>query len=410
MDFEARRILHDEQASISRSFGSNIHPSSQSRKISIGIMADSKASTRCGATKGDGAVIPNTERVISNVGNFIGEKSKVEGVTTSFNTKQIEGPEAVKFSWTSKSVYKRTPTSETILQANQASTFLVSPGGPDNPDGIECAAGKNSVQLVSYQTSNFPSNNYKKFDGETSKRKGRKDGTTERVEEFTFITAPEVFESDKTKPEDKINRTENRTESLRMKLRQILGTTSSPKTQHSGSHARNMDDESLPLEQNLNHEENKFVKTRQNSDSIESDSEHPDHTLKRPVTRSWSRKKVSSKNQPGKGKSVPSSKDTEKHREKSIFSFEGKRTGMRDGFPNDGSSLSLKKNNQAKNSRIGPHKICFTENYTADKLHQDTSKTDPPPLDGATSSLGNKLGGFFGRYLIIRQNALRHGK
>ncbi|CAJ1977930.1 unnamed protein product [Sphenostylis stenocarpa] len=393
MDIEAREVLHDEQTSDCRSFGSNIRLSSQTRKISVGVIADSKSSTRNGVTIGDGVVVPNTERVISNVGNCPGEKSEAEGVTPSFNIKHSGGPRELKCSWISKSFYQRTPTSEAILQANQASSLLVSPGGGDEPNGIDRAAGKHSVHLFSYQTSILNSNNYKKFDADAARMKGRKDKSTEKVKEFTFATAQKVFESDKTDAEDKINRTENRTENLRMKLCQILGTTSSHKSRHSGSPARNKDEETLPLEQRLNQKENKSAKTIQNSDTIETDSENPDHTLKRPITRSWSRKKVSSRKQLGKGRSGPYSKTMEKHGEKRIFSFAEKRIGMQDAFPNDG---SLKKKNQRKNSKIGKNKICVVENDTADKLHQQTSKTDLPLHDQTTFSLGKISGDFIG--------------
>ncbi|RZB41502.1 Meiosis-specific protein ASY3, partial [Glycine soja] len=337
------RVSAQERTSGCRSFGSNIHPSSQTRKISVGVMADSIGSTRNGAMKGDGAVVPNTERVTSKVGNYPGEKSQVEGVTPSFNIEQTGGPQEVKCSWISKSFYQRTPTSEAILQANQASTLLVSPGGRDEPNGIESAAGKHKVQFFSHQTSVFASNNYK-FDADTSRMKGRKGGTTEKEKEFTFSTALQVFKSDKTDPEDKINRTENRTENLRMKLCQILGTTSSLRV-----------------------------------------------AIQRPITRSLSRKRTSSKKQLGKDKSGPSSKNTEKHGEKTIFSFEEKWTGRQDAFPNDG---SLKKKSQRKNSKIGKNKICLTENDTIDKLHQDTSKTDLPLHDMTTFSLGKIAGGY----------------
>ncbi|KAL2325704.1 hypothetical protein Fmac_024762 [Flemingia macrophylla] len=421
MDIEARQVLHDEQTSDCKSFGSNIRPSSQTRKISIGILADLKGSTRSVAAKGDGAVVPYTERVISDVGNCPGEKRADEGVTPSFNInaereisnvgnlpgekradegltpffniKQTGGPREVKCSWTSKSFYQKTPSFETILQANQASCLLVPPGGPDESNGVECAAGKHSVQLFSHQTSIFPPHNYKKFDADAARLKGRKDGTTEKVKEFTFTTAQQVFESDKTDPEEKINRTGNRTENLRMKLCQILGTTSSPKSRHSESHAGNMDEEYLPLEKHLNRKENKSAKTMQNSDTIETDSENPDHTLKRPITRSLSRKRASSKKQPEKHKGGPSSRNTEKHGEKSIFSFEEKWIGRQDAFPNDD---FLKKKSQRKDSKIRQHKVCLTENDSTDKLHQDTLKTDPPLHDGTTFSLGNIAGGFMG--------------
>ncbi|XP_022633798.1 meiosis-specific protein ASY3 [Vigna radiata var. radiata] len=391
MDVGARQVLHDEQTSDCRSFGSNIRSSSQTRKISIGVMADSKTSTRNGLTMGDGIVVPNTEREISIVGNFPGEKNEVKGVTPSFNIKHSGGPPELKCSWISKSFYQRTPISESIIQANQASSLLVSPGGGDDPNGIERAAGKHSVQLFSYQKSTLTSNNFKKFDADAARIKGRKDEPNDKVKEFTFATVQQVFESEKTYPEDKVNRTENRTENLRMKLCQILGTTSSHKSRHSASPARNNDEESLPPEQRSDQKQN--MKSIQNSDTIETDSENPDHALKRPVTRSWSRKKTSSKKQPGKGKSGPSSKKTEKQGEKSIFSFKGKQIGRRDDFPDDG---SLRKKNQKKNSMIGKNKTSVIECDTADKLHQHTSKTDLPLNDQTTFSLGKIAGGYTG--------------
>lgn len=397
LDIHGLKHYVQEHANDCRSMGSNIHQSSQSRKISIGVMADSKASLRHGTVKMDGAVAPNTDRVTSKVGNITVGESKAEGVTTSSKLKKTGGSKAVEGSWMSKSPYPKSPTSEANLQANKTSSLLVSPAGKNEPDGVGCEA---RVQFFSVQTPHIPSNNYKKFDGDTdrsSRSKGRKDGSAEeRAEEFTFTTTPKVFESDKTNAEDKISRTENKTENLRMKLCQILGANSSPKIQDSGSHTCKKEKESLSLKPGLNRKENEFVKRKQNSDTIETDSESSDHTRKRPVTRSRTRKKVSSQKQQGKGKSGLVFKDEEKHQEKSILSFEEKGIGGRDAFPNDGSSVALKKKSQGKNSKIGPHKICFNENHSTDKLHQDTSKTDPSLHAEAPFSFGNKIGGLKG--------------
>ncbi|CAL0316518.1 unnamed protein product [Lupinus luteus] len=399
-------------------------------------MEDSKGSTRCGTTKGNEPIVANTERVMPNVGNFGQEKSKVQRVTTSFNTKKVEGPEeALKCSWVPKPFYQRAFNSEDIFQPNKASAVE-----RDKPNGVECAAGKVPIQLFSKpnQTSIFTSSNdnQKKSDGETSRSKEKKDGNTERVQEVTFTAEKEVYESDKTKPEDKTTRSENSTENLRMKLCQILGTTSVPETQHAGPQTRNKGkvEERLPLEQAVNPKDNKFVKTRQYSDTIETDSENPDHTPKRSVTRSLTRKRMPSKKQPAKGKNGPSSKSAEDRPEKSILSFGEKWTGRQDAFPNDDSSMSLKKKGQGNNSKIGPrktfftendtgkrntfpnngssmslekkskgknskngpNKTCFTENDTADKLYRDTSKTDLPLRDGSTFSFGNKTEDFNG--------------
>ncbi|XP_072058092.1 meiosis-specific protein ASY3-like [Arachis hypogaea] len=382
-----------------RSFGSNIYPSSQSRKVSIGVMAESRASTKCETAKGDRAITVNKESAISNVGNFAVGTERVEGVTASasFDIKQTIVPEAVKHSFISKSFYHRKPTSEAIIQVNQASTVLPPHGKQDMDDGVESVSKKISAQLFSNLNSTVPSSNcnQNKFDRDTGRKKGKKDGTVETVEEFTFTTGREVLETDKDKPEDKLDRTGNRTEDLRMKLCQILGTASSPKnqTQHSGSHTRSKDEERLPLEQPMNQRDNKFLKTRENSDTIETDSEKPDYTRKRPVTRSQRKRRAPSKKQPGKGKSCPSSKEKENHQEKGIFSIRENWNGMHDALTKDTSSMSTKKKSQGKNSRSEPQKFCFSKHDTMKKLYKDTSKNDQSQHVVETFLPKDKMGG-----------------
>ncbi|MED6134262.1 hypothetical protein PIB30_035431 [Stylosanthes scabra] len=400
MDIGGRPVLHDEPVSDCRSFGSNIYPSSQSRKVSIGVMAESKASTKCETAKGNKTIALNKERAISNVGNFPVETKRIEGVTASasLNIKQIVIPEAVKRSFISKSFYHRKPTSEAIIQVNQASNLLAPHGEQDMADGAEGASRKISAQLFSNQNSIVPSSNcnQNKFDRDTSRKKGKKDGTIETVEEFTFTTGREVLESEKDKPEDKSDRTGNRTEDLRMKLCQILGAASSPKspTQHSGSHTRGKDEEKLPFEQPMNRKDDKYVKTRENSDTIETDSEKPEYTRKKPVTRSQSKRRVPSKKQPGKVKSCPSSKDKENNQEKGRFSIRRKRNGMHDALTKDTSSMSTKKKSQGNNSRSEPQKFCFSENDTVKKLYKDTSKSDQLQHVVETFLPKDKIGGF----------------
>ncbi|XP_057736520.1 meiosis-specific protein ASY3 [Arachis stenosperma] len=399
MNIKARQVLHDEPMSDCRSFGSNIYPSSQSRKVSIGVMAESRASTKCETAKGDRAITVNKERAISNVGNFAVGTERVEGVTASasFDIKQTIVPEAVKHSFISKSFYHRKPTSEAIIQVNQASTVLPPHGKQDMDDGVESVSKKISAQLFSNLNSTVPSSNcnQNKFDRDTGRKKGKKDGTVETVEEFTFTTGREVLETDKDKPEDKLDRTGNRTEDLRMKLCQILGTASSPKnqTQHSGSHTRSKDEERLPLEQPMNQRDNKFLKTRENSDTIETDSEKPDYTRKRPVTRSQRKRRAPSKKQPGKGKSCPSSKEKENHQEKGIFSIRENWNGMHDALTKDTSSMSTKKKSQGKNSRSEPQKFCFSKHDTMKKLYKDTSKNDQSQHVVETFLPKDKMGG-----------------
>ncbi|QHO34192.1 uncharacterized protein DS421_9g264830 [Arachis hypogaea] len=355
MNIKARQVLHDEPMSDCRSFGSNIYPSSQSRKVSIGVMAESRASTKCETAKGDRAITVNKESAISNVGNFAVGTERVEGVTASasFDIKQTIVPEAVKHSFISKSFYHRKPTSEAIIQVNQASTVLPPHGKQDMDDGVESVSKKISAQLFSNLNSTVPSSNcnQNKFDRDTGRKKGKKDGTVETVEEFTFTTGREVLETDKDKPEDKLDRTGNRTEDLRMKLCQILGTASSPKnqTQHSGSHTR--------------------------------------------ITRSQRKRRAPSKKQPGKGKSCPSSKEKENHQEKGIFSIRENWNGMHDALTKDTSSMSTKKKSQGKNSRSEPQKFCFSKHDTMKKLYKDTSKNDQSQHVVETFLPKDKMGG-----------------
>ncbi|XP_054789839.1 meiosis-specific protein ASY3 [Prosopis cineraria] len=359
-----------------RSFGSNICPSSQSRKVSIGVMVNSVATTRHEATKGNEVNMTNTEKVISNVGNFNGEKGKVEGTTASFNMKPIV-PEEVKCSRITKSFYQRTPNFETILQTNQASNLLVFTRKQDKPDEVD--------------TSIFHSNdlNQKKFDGTTSKRKGRKERTTGTVEdEFTFNTAREVIKSDKTKPDDR--KTEKRTEDLKMKLWEILGTTSSPKTRRSGSKTSNMDEEIVLPGQRFDQGDDKFVKTRQQSDTIETDSENPDHTNKRPATRSLSRKRASAKMQPPKTKSAPSPRGKKKQQAKGIFSPSEQWTRRQTVYLHGVSQIPLSEKDQRQNARQN----CAKQNEAADKFCKETSKADEQLCDEEASSLREKMGRF----------------
>lgn len=358
----------------------------------MGVMVDSVANIRYAAMKENGVNMP-TDRIISNVEHFTGGKSKVEGMMASFRMKQIS-QEEVKCSQITKSFYQRTPNSETILQANQTSNLLVSTRRQDKAGGIECTPAKYSVELLSNKTSIIHSSgfNQMKHGGITGKRKMRKEGTTARVEnEFTFTTAQGVFKSDKAKPEDIQNKTEKSTENLKIKLWEILATTC-PKTRHLGSQTRNMDVKSVLPEQRFDQEDDKFVQTRQNSDTIETDSENPDLRSKRPVTRLWSRKRASVKMQRTKNRSGPSSREKKEHKGKDVFCFEEEWTGRQNIFLDGGSSMFLSKKSQRKNSR----KIRFYENDTADKLCRQTSETNMIPCDGETFSFGKKLGGFHG--------------
>ncbi|XVF33007.1 hypothetical protein REPUB_Repub17cG0131300 [Reevesia pubescens] len=382
------KFIFQDRMSDCRSFGSHYHPSSQSRKISIGVMLDSLAKRKPEAIKEDEGKQPNTESIKPSIGISAEGKHKGEAVTIS-EGKQTEDTEQVKSPWiTPRSVHKKSLALETVFFPEETS----------NPRQKKHNAAKDvpvpySVQFFSNQTLNAQNVGSKqnKFDGLTYKRKGRKDGNSQRAEELNFANARTVLESDKVVFEDKADKTQNiQTETLKMKLQELLGNVSSPKSMRSSSQAHEVNANNLKPETSADHMGDTVGKPRQNSDTIETDSDNPDKTIKRPVTRSLTPKRAPTRVQPDKNK-VGLSK--QKHGE-SIFSFGEGRFRKLDGAINIGSTLSRKNKVQKKSSKIDPRKICFPEEANTDKTKQRTYRSETPVPAEKTSILGNKIESF----------------
>ncbi|XP_059438624.1 meiosis-specific protein ASY3 isoform X2 [Corylus avellana] len=381
MEVDASQNQRDDQISDRRSIGSNYHPSSQSRKISIGVMADSVAKRRSGAAKEDVVAIPSAERMNLNVETSIKVKKK---------GKEVTAPEQESSPWiTTRSLYQQAPSPETVLRADQPDTS----GTHNKLNGQNNAQATYSVQFFTNKTSVLQSGDgkQKKFDGVTCKRKGVKKGTTGRVEEFSFASAQEIHVSDKVVTEDKSDKTENRTETLRMKLWEILGNVSSP-NQHSNSQRHEVGTNNLKLGQSSDQKGATVVRPRQNSDTIEADSEGSDHTIKRPVTRSLTRKRAPSKVQAKVTKCGPPSSYIQKHQEKNIFSLEEGWCGRENVSVNGGSSKPMRKKSEKKSTRIKPPKIFPPIKDIADKIQQASYRSETMLPAERTSSLSNKMG------------------
>lgn len=336
-------------------------------------MVDSSAKRQPGAIKEDEG---KQSTIKPSIGVSTGGKNEGEAVTTS-KGKQTEGTDQVKSPWvTPRSLHKNSLAPETA-------SF---PGETIGPRQMKINAVKDvpvtySVQFIPNQT--FDAQNVgskqNKFDGLidglTYKRKGRKDGNFQRENE-----------SDKVVLEDKADKTQNiQTETLKTKLWELLGTISSPKSLGSSSRSHEISAKNLKPEISAGRNRDTVEKPRQNSDTIETDSENPDKTMKRPVTRSLTRKRAPAKVRPEKTKVGLSSK---KKPQESIFSFgEGQSTKL-DGAVTCG-SLSRKK----RSSNIGPRKICFPEEDNGDENKQTTYRSETPmPAEKTSSSMhGNKI-------------------
>ncbi|KAJ4825573.1 hypothetical protein Tsubulata_006507, partial [Turnera subulata] len=366
-----------------RSFGSNYHPSSQRRKMSIGIVIDSLAKRKSGATKEDKCAIPDGEKEVPGKESSIGGRTKKDAANAN-GRKESEAVKEVSSPWITK---HKPPASETILHAKETVNLPTTTGRKNKLSRKTDAPLTHTVEFFANQTSTLHADNgeRKKFGGLTYKRKGSKDSGSQRAEEFTFATPGDIPVSDKAVIDDK---TANRgNETLKQKLWEILGAVSSPKSQPSASPAPEIGANSSKQDLVVNKKAG-VAKPKHNSDTIETDSESPDQRKKRPVTRSLTRRRASNTVQAGKGTAGPSST----HKQKNVFSFEEGLFGKRNVTVKS-SSTSIRTKRKTNSCKIEPRKIFFTESSNVDNIAATfRSKTTLPVKK--TSSLGGKRGIF----------------
>ncbi|KAJ6390551.1 hypothetical protein OIU77_024709 [Salix suchowensis] len=340
-----------------RSFGSKCHPSSQSRKISIGILIDSLWK------KGTGG----TERENSKKESSVEGTNKGKGAFDITKGNQTEAPDQVHSPWiTTRSFHQKLPTSDGVLYAVETSNLPGSTGRLNKISRVKNVPATHSVEFFSNQTSNSFSGDLKqKFSGFTYKRKGGKYRNSQSEDEPTFATAKEGTMLDIAMTDDKTE--ERRTETLKMKLWEILENT-----------------------------DDVVVKPRQSSDTIETVSETADLTMKRPVTRSLTQQRASTKQKPEKTKVDPSSSHRQKFQEKDVYSFKEGLLQKQNVAFNDGSSMSIRKKGQIKCCSIEPRKIHFSEDDNADEIQERSHKSEISLPAEKMSSHSNKMGNIHG--------------
>ncbi|XP_058201939.1 meiosis-specific protein ASY3 isoform X2 [Rhododendron vialii] len=370
----------DDHVSDWRSFGSNCHPWSQSRKISIGVMVDYSANTRPKMRKEDDVVVPNAEKVPAKVnpigdGNCGGPKDVIQGNHTA-------GPEPESSPWVStRSLHVKQHNAELTMD------LPAGDGRSNSLSGVNEAPRTFSVQCFGNQMSVLQSGDAKQKNCDSvSYGSGGKNGPKEK-EEFLFANAQERYAPDKDVVEDETNRTGDRREALRKKLWDILGTVSSPNKQV--SQALEVGVNNLNPEQNIDKNSKPVVKPRQNSDTIEADSDSPDHTTRRPVTRSLTRKRAPSKVQTNKIKDAPSR--TRKLPQQNILSFEEGLSGRLDAAVIGRSPKSNSKKRERKGSKAEAHSIFFSPKANAGNIQQPTFMSKKTKCAEKTSSIGNMM-------------------
>ncbi|XP_038902844.1 meiosis-specific protein ASY3 isoform X2 [Benincasa hispida] len=355
--------LRDDPLSDCRSFGSNCHPSSQSRKISIGIMVESPTNGKCRSTKELKSMVPNAEVLFSRLenstkGNWKEKDTRTFG--TNVKSKLSEAPQQCTSPWVStRSLKRNAPLMDIPSGAERMFHSPTTCGRQNKGHGLKEPPATCSVRSFANQSSMLKSGNSKEknFDEANCQMEGVRDTTNEKLHEFAFATMTEV-RSDKMVIEDQANKSENRTETLKMKLWEILGTVSVPNDQHSECQNHEQDVNQLITEEIVVQKHERAVRFKNNSDTIETDSENSGQTLKRPIVRSIARKRSHIFVQSRKSKTPSGNKG--KHQEGNVFIFEG---GPEDTHVaiNGPSTMCTRKKSGEKSFKFQPRKILFPQ-------------------------------------------------
>ncbi|MBA0589806.1 hypothetical protein Gorai_018533 [Gossypium raimondii] len=362
-----------DQMSDCRSFGSNFHPSSQSRKISIGVMVDYLAKRKPGCTKEDQDKRANAERIKPSIGISLEGKNKGDAVTTS-EGKQTEDAGQVKSPWiTPRSLHRKALAPETASlreeSSNPRQTKLNT--AEDVPETYSAPCSPN--QNFNAHNVGSKQNKFGLINGFAYQRKVWKDGNSQRVEELNFANASKG----KVELKHKAGKTQNiQTETLKQKLQELFGTVSSPKSLQSSLQSHKVTANNSKQERSADHVVDTAVKPRQNSVTVAIVSDNPNKTVKRPVTCPLIQKRSPAKVKFANTKIGLSSK--QKHGD-NIFSFGEGRSAKLDGTVNGGSLLPRKRKPAKKSSKIDPHQVCFPEENAADEIKQTTYRTETPP-------------------------------
>ncbi|KAG7570769.1 hypothetical protein ISN45_Aa04g033180 [Arabidopsis thaliana x Arabidopsis arenosa] len=373
-----------------RSFGSNYHPSSQSRKISIGVMADSQPKRNLVPNKDDGDVIARAEKLKSATVTDLQVKKKDKGdlAAKQRNSAQVTGH--VTSPWRSpRSSHRKLGTLENVL-CKQTSSLSGSKGLNKGINGAHPVPARDSFQ-------NFPISSPQHSHGELNGGRSNTvmDRSPERMEDPPSAVLQQKVASQREmdKPDKEKNGT---TDVLRSKLWEILGKASPANNEDVNSETPEVEKTNFRLSQDKGSNDDPVIKPRHNSDSIETDSESPEIATRRPVTRSLLQRKVGAKGVQKRTKAGANLGRKSTEQVNNVFSFE---EGLRGkiGTAMNSSVMPKKQRGRRKNTVVQCRKAHFRRNDEADGSRKETSKSNTPPRSESTgtgkrSSFSDKKG------------------
>ncbi|OIT08414.1 PREDICTED: uncharacterized protein LOC109229550 isoform X1 [Nicotiana attenuata] len=363
MEVNRKPNSRDDPMSDAWSFGSNYHPSSQSRKISVGIVIDSVAKCRTQkakqaenhahvaalktSNKGTSAENGGTT-MARNKRNFTNDRKKKEiGSTSAIRepTEQQTSP------WISTKTLHHEPNLEPVTPAEKPSIVQGVVEMSNRSNRVEVGPVECSLRAFLIQTRTL------QFD----KSKQVKENAA--VEEM-----PEKEVKGKNdKPENAGS------ETLRLKLWEILGNVSSQNKQCPNSPV-------LEQDANASHPEHKDTgyhvdEPRENSDTIESDTQSHEYAIRRAVTRSLARKRAPAKLKSYSRKRPPACKEDGLEKNPFLSKDRWSRTLCDAGT--DSSLMENGRRGKRKSHQMDASKICEQNNVMKDEDASNSHKRVP---------------------------------
>ncbi|XP_071738389.1 meiosis-specific protein ASY3-like [Rutidosis leptorrhynchoides] len=258
------------------SFGSNYHPSSQSRKMSIGIMVDSSVKTK--SKNGTGTV--NELQTSGNVTSSKGMPAERKQVFSSDFGKQNEAP------------LLRTSNS---YQNRSYSNANGHPKVSNLPSDSNVPLQPSGVKTVGMEPGSYFANQMSILQATDANEKKPKNNTSQMEEgnhDTIHATPLKVPVPDEEKREQKTSEKGNSSNiALRLKVRELLGTICAPNEEQDNPGTREMNANDSRPKSTTSKNDSPVSMHKPPLDTIETNSESPDDNLKRPLTRSLTRKK-----------------------------------------------------------------------------------------------------------------------
>ncbi|KAF8106987.1 hypothetical protein N665_0129s0056 [Sinapis alba] len=371
-----------------RSFCSNFHPSSQSRKMSIGVMAVDSQPKRNppGPDKVAGA-----EKLESATVADLQPSKKVKGDLAAKQRSSAKGTEHATSPWRSpRSSYRKLGTLENVL-CKQTSSLSGNKGLNKGLNGAHQAPARDLFQ-------NIPiSSPQRSTDELISGRNGKEmDKSPERMEEPPAAVLQQKVASQREDKDGTGKDKNGSTDVLRSKLWEILGKASPVNNEDVNSETPEVVKTNSKLNQDKSSNDDPLTKPRHYSDTIETDSESPEVATRRPVTRSLLQRRVGARGIQKRTKTGANLGGKSTEEVNNVFTFEEGLRG-KNGTAMNSTVMPKKQRARKKNTVVKCRKVQSREKDEADGILKETSKSKTPARSESTrtgkrSSLSDKKG------------------